>query len=219
MSGVTEGTANTTRRLQSDQITPGSMRRNSVGDHVVSIVPCRPIVTIAALQHSGTKAKFGKKRMLAGVCLLWLSAGSVFAEPRTCHRAICPSLVPIASVAEHKVYGLLISAPKAGCRLVRYRIETEGLELLGRTPALAAGEVAVVRVGNGFQPGSHTMVVTAEGCTKSPGFFRQVTLRKASPDHGWRAAMAAAALANLARITARSGLPLSISDNAPGPDP
>jgi hypothetical protein len=33
--------------------------------------------------------------------------------------------------------------------------------------------------------------------------LRQVTLRKAPPDHGWRAALANATLANLALVTAR----------------
>lgn len=127
------------------------------------------------------------KRMLAGVGLLLLSAGSAFSEPHRCTRATCPNEVRIASVADHKVYGLLLGAPDAGCRRVRYRVETEGRVLLGKTPVLGAGEIAVVRLGNGFHPGSHTLIVTAEGCGSAPRLSRSVTLAKASPDHGWRA--------------------------------
>lgn len=127
------------------------------------------------------------KSVLVGFGLLLLSAGSAFSQPRPCDRAICPKEVRIASVADDKVYGLLLGAPDAGCRRVRYRVETEGRVLLGKTPALAAGDVAVVRLGNGFRPGDHTFIVTAEGCRSAPRLFRSVTLGKASPDHGWRA--------------------------------
>ena len=168
----------------------------------MSIFLFRAVVTKAALQQSWANTKVGMKSFIAGVGLLLLLAGSANPEPQTCDRSICTHLVPIESAADHKVYGLLIGAPEAGCRLVRYRVETEGRVLLGKTPALAAGEVAVVRIGNGFQPGFHTLVVTAEGCTKPLRLCRQVTLRKASPDHGWRAALANAKLANLALATA-----------------
>lgn len=135
------------------------------------------------------------KRMTAGIGLLLLSAGSAFSEPRSCDRPVCPSEVRIASVADYKVYGLLIGAPDAGCGRVRYRVETEGRVLLGKTPALAAGEVEVVRLGNGFRPGAHTLIVTAEGCGRAPGLSRSVTLGKLSPDHGWRAAVLGASSA------------------------
>jgi hypothetical protein len=135
------------------------------------------------------------KRMFAGVGLLLLSAGSAFSEPGSCDRRVCPNEVRIASVADDKVYGLLIGAPDAGCQRVRYRVETEGRVLLGKTPALAAGEVAVVRLGNGFRPGAHTLIVTAEGCGRAPRLSRSVTLGKLSPDHGWRAAVISASSA------------------------
>jgi hypothetical protein len=135
------------------------------------------------------------KRILAGIGLLVLSAGSASPEHRTCDRATCPHEVQLASVADDKVYGLLLGAPEAGCRRVRYRVETTGQVLLGRTPVLAAGEVAVVRIGNGFQTGPHILTVTGEGCSKAPGLSRRVTMRKTSPDHGWRAALVSAALA------------------------
>ena len=71
----------------------------------------------------------------------------IFRTPSAATRSICPNAVRIASIADDKVYGLLLGAPDAGCRRVRYRVETEGRVLLGKTPALAAGEVAVVRIG------------------------------------------------------------------------
>jgi hypothetical protein len=129
------------------------------------------------------------KRMLAGVGLLLLSAIAASAEPRTCGFANCPHEVRIGSVAEGKLYGLLLRAPDAGCRRVRYRIETTDAVLLGKTPVLTAGEVAVVRIGHGFRAGPHTLIVTGEGCGAPPVLSRRVTLKKTSPDHGWRAAL------------------------------
>jgi hypothetical protein len=134
------------------------------------------------------------KRMLAGFGLFVLSAGSAVSEPRTCGHATCRHEVQLASSAEDKVYGLLLGAPDVGCRRVRYRVETTGQALLGKTPVLSAGEVAVVRIGDGFFTGPHTLIVTGEGCGKAPGLSRRVTLRKTSPDHGWRAARVVAAL-------------------------
>jgi hypothetical protein len=164
---------------------------------------CRAVDTQAPLRQSWANTKVGMKSMLAGVGLLLLFAGGAKAEPHSCDRSVCTYTFRIGSVADEKVYGLLISNSETGCRTVRYRVETAGRVLLGKTPALAAGDVAVVRIGSGFQPGAHTLVVTAKGCTKPSPIFRQVTLRKASPDHGWRAALANATLANLMLVTAR----------------
>jgi hypothetical protein len=134
------------------------------------------------------------KHLLAGVGLLPFLAVAAVADPQTCERDGCLRAVPLASVAEEKPYGLLLRAPEAGCRKVRYRVETADARLLGKTPVLTAGEVAVVRIGTGFHAGDHALIVRAEGCGVSPDLFRRVTLRKASPDHGWRAALAMAAL-------------------------
>jgi hypothetical protein len=130
------------------------------------------------------------KRMLAVICLFLLSAGSAHPDPSPCLSKGCALEVRIASVAEAKVYGLLLAAPRTGCRRVRYRVETASLRLLGKTPALRAGEMAVVRIGAGYAEGEHTLFVSAEGCASVPQLSRRVTLRKASPDHGWRAARA-----------------------------
>lgn len=135
------------------------------------------------------------KQMLAGVGLLLLSAGSATSGPGSCSQVACPHIVQMDSAAEDRFYGLLLRAPEAGCRRVRYRVETTGHAFLGKTPVLAAGEVAVVRIGNGFHVGALELVVTGEGCGKAPVLSRRVTLRKTSPDHGWRAALVMAALA------------------------
>ena len=164
----------------------------------MSIFLFRAVVTKATLERSWANTKAGIRSLLVGVKLLLLLAGSATAHPQTWDRAINMNMVRISSIAEDKVYGLLIGAPESGCRLVRYRVETVGRVLLGKTPVLAAGDVAIVRIGNGFRPGTHTLLVTAEGCSKSFQLFRQVTLRKASPDHGWRAARAKSTL-----VTAR----------------
>jgi hypothetical protein len=128
------------------------------------------------------------ERMLAGFGLLTLLAGTAHSGPDTCTIEPCHHVVQFASVAEEKSYGLLLRAPNDGCRRARYRVETTGEALLGKTPALAAGEMAVVRIGRGFHPGVHDIVVIAEGCSKAPDLMRRVTFSKASPDYGWRAA-------------------------------
>jgi hypothetical protein len=133
------------------------------------------------------------KRIIAAIGLVLFPAGGASADHHSCNGTTCPVEVLIASVAEDKVYGLLIGAPKVECARVRYRVETVGLRLLGKTPALAAGEVAVVRIGNGYAPGAHVLLVSAEGCATAPHLSRQVTLRKVSPDHGWRATLVGAA--------------------------
>ena len=136
------------------------------------------------------------KCILAGIGLALLASTSTLADDQGCASVSCPREVRMSSVARDKIYGLLLGAPAAGCRRVRYRVETSGRKLLGRTPALAAGEVAVVRIGNGFSTGPHALIVTAEGCGRPPGLFRRVTLHKSSPDHGWRASRTFAALAD-----------------------
>ena len=130
------------------------------------------------------------RRIVAGFCLLVLSCGSALSDPPRPSRTTNPLAVQMLSAAGEKTYGLLLRAPRAGCRRVRYRIETAGRVLLGKTPVLLAGQLAVVRIGTGFSLGPHVLVVVAEGCKIAPSLLRQVVLHKASPDHGWRAAPA-----------------------------
>ncbi len=126
-----------------------------------------------------------KSAFAAGLALLF--ATPALADPVACRSSICPSLFALASVSDGKSYGILLAAPKTGCRRVRYRVETLSREFLGHTPPLAPGAVAVVRMGMGFSEGVHPLRITAEGCSVAPALTRRVTLRKASPDHGWRA--------------------------------
>lgn len=130
------------------------------------------------------------QRIIAGLCLLVLSCGSALSDPPRPSLATNPLAVQMLSVADQKTYGLLLRAPNSGCRRVRYRVETAGHGLLGKTPVLLAGQLAVVRIGTGFSLGPHVLVVAAEGCGIAPSLLRQVVLHKASPDHGWRAAPA-----------------------------
>lgn len=99
----------------------------------------------------------------------------------------CPTTVSLSSLSEQQSYGLLLAAPETGCRRVRFRVEEAGV-LLGQTPPLGPGELAVVRLGRGFPKGQVRLRIAAIGCDRPPAAMRRVTLAKMSPDHGWRAA-------------------------------
>jgi hypothetical protein len=116
------------------------------------------------------------------------SAPPVLADPLRCARTICPNVFHLTSVSATKSYGLLLGAPEDGCRRVRYRVETGARDFLGHTPPLAPGEVAVVSMGQGFAEGTHALTIAAVGCDQAPALARRVTLKKLSPDHGWRPA-------------------------------
>jgi hypothetical protein len=120
---------------------------------------------------------------------LLLSAFSVGAE--ACPKGGCRQVYPLASVSAGKSYGLLIAAPLTGCTRVRFRVESLARRFLGHTPALAPGEVFVVRIGSGFAEGQTLLRIVAEGCATPPALVRRVTLAKQSPDHGARAGAAA----------------------------
>jgi hypothetical protein len=128
--------------------------------------------------------------LLAGLCLVVSLSAS--AEPLSCLGSACRASYSLTSTSMTRSYALLIVAPESGCRRVRFRIEGEGAVFLGHTPALAPGEVAVVRLGSGFSEGMHPLRIASEGCNARPALTRRVTLRKSSPDHGWRASMVVA---------------------------
>ena len=94
----------------------------------------------------------------------------------------------LTSISEGRSYGLLVVAPIEGCRAVRYLIREKG-RLLGRSPPLAPGELAVVRLGRGFAEGEHRLEIVAAGCSVGNAAVRRVVLAKTSPDHGWRASL------------------------------
>lgn len=127
--------------------------------------------------------------LAAGLALFPLSlAADPIPDVAACADAACPYTFSLRSLSDLGLYGLLIAAPDTGCKRVRFRIESEGGNFLGQTPPLAAGELAVVRFGQRFAEGDHALTIAADGCDTQPSAARQVTLRKTSPDHGWRAA-------------------------------
>jgi hypothetical protein len=115
-----------------------------------------------------------------------LAAPSVSADPQDCAGQGCTALFRLASTSDQRSYGILIAAPDTGCLRVRFRVEGAGRRFLGHTPPLGPGELAVVRMGHGFSPGDHSLVIAAEGCATRPAATRRVSLAKPSPDHGWR---------------------------------
>lgn len=126
-----------------------------------------------------------KSFLLAGFALFLPSC--LLADPSICGTIPCGQVFQLTSLSESRSYGLLLAAPDAGCRRVRYRVETPSDGFLGHTPPLGPGEVAVVRMGRGFSAGPHPLIIAAEGCKFGPSLTRRVTLAKLSPDHGWRA--------------------------------
>jgi hypothetical protein len=123
---------------------------------------------------------------LAGLVLAL--TGPVYSADGSCLTRGCPTAISFASVSDSRSYGLLIAAPDSGCRHVRFRVEGEGAVLLGHTPPLAPGELAVVRMGRGFPAGQNRVTVASLGCDAPPAATRRVVLAKVGPDHGWRAA-------------------------------
>jgi hypothetical protein len=126
-----------------------------------------------------------KPLLLAGLTLVL--CGPVLARDVGCGRTACETSVSFQSISALRSYGLLIAAPDSGCRHVRFRVKT-GETLLGNTPPLAPGELAVVRLGHGFPEGENRVTVASVGCDAPPAATRRVVLAKIAPDHGWRAA-------------------------------
>ena len=120
---------------------------------------------------------------LAGLLL----AAPVPVSSEVCGAKGCPTAVPFASTSGNRSYGLLVAAPETGCHHVRFRIEGAKARLLGQSPPLAPGELAVVRMGRGFPEGQNWVTIASVGCDTPPAAVRRVTLAKAGPDHSWRA--------------------------------
>lgn len=129
-----------------------------------------------------------KAVILTGLALC--VASPIAADRLSCFDGRCSTLYNLSSVSEAKSYGLLLEAPVGECRRVRYSVRNASARVLGHTPPLGPGEVAVVRMGRGFAEGDHELTIAAEGCATQPLTTRRVTLAKASPDHGWRSAKA-----------------------------
>jgi hypothetical protein len=123
--------------------------------------------------------------VLAGLLL----ATPTFADiPSTdCDAKGCPTVVPFASTSDSRSYGLLVAAPDSGCAHVRFRVHGTGARLLGQSPPLAPGELAVVRIGRGFPEGENQVTIASVGCDTPPAAVRRVILANVGPDHSWRA--------------------------------
>jgi hypothetical protein len=123
---------------------------------------------------------------LAGLVLLHFPSLAV-AEPVRCQVGTCDRAFTLQSVSATKSYALLLAAPEAGCRHVRFTVSSVSGGLLGQTTALSPGELGLVRIGRGFAAGPTDLVIAANGCKLPPTMVRRVTLAKTSPDHGARA--------------------------------
>lgn len=99
----------------------------------------------------------------------------------------CSTEVPFASTSDRRSYGLLVAAPDSGCHRVRFRVHGNKARLLGQSPPLAPGELALVRMGRGFPAGENWVTVASVGCDTPPAAVRRVILAKIAPDHSWRA--------------------------------
>jgi hypothetical protein len=124
------------------------------------------------------------------LALAWLALASPTISETygdSCDPRACATEVPFASTSERRSYGLLVAAPDTGCRHVRFRIEDGNARVLGQSPPLAPGELAVVRMGRGFPQGRNLVTIASVGCDQPPAAIRRVILAKAGPDHSWRA--------------------------------
>ncbi len=127
------------------------------------------------------------KVAFALACLALAAPTFSDADSLGCNVAGCATPVPFASTSEGRSYGLLVAAPDAGCRHVRFRVQDDNARFLGQSPPLAPGELAVVRIGHGFPQGRNVVTIASVGCDQPPAAIRRVILAKAGPDHSWRA--------------------------------
>lgn len=128
--------------------------------------------------------------MKIAFALAWLAlATPTFSDTDSdrCDPRACATEVHFASTSEGRNYGLLVAAPDAGCRHVRFRVHGTNARVLGQSPPLAPGELAVVRMGRGFPQGQNWVTIASVGCGKPPSAIRRVILAKVGPDHSWRA--------------------------------
>ncbi len=83
-----------------------------------------------------------------------LLAGMMLARRTRCRRRIVRAAAraarrrSVSAPSRRASYGLLIAAPDSGCRHVRFRVS--GARLLGQTPPLGPGELAVRAPGHGL---------------------------------------------------------------------
>jgi hypothetical protein len=138
-------------------------------------------------------------RFLFGAVLaLGSSCVSAIAQPPACSGSVCRSnIYVLRSVSATHNYAVLVSLPDdAPCDLARFVVSDADHRPLGQTDALAPGEQGRVRIGRGYDTGVHPLRIIVPGCAVRPEDVRAITLGKASPDHGWRAAQIVLAAAD-----------------------
>jgi hypothetical protein len=90
----------------------------------------------------------------------------------------------LTSTSDTASYAVLVMAPETHCAASRVVLSSGGASW--KSPTLAPGELAVVRIGSGFAPGDHAVRMQVLGCDQPAFAARRVILSKHSPDHGWR---------------------------------
>ena len=121
-----------------------------------------------------------KALFLSGFCAAVAVSTAVSAEPQ---KRSATDFVLTAS-SDLRSYGVWVSAPEKGCRVVRYVVASAG-RTLGHSPPLRPGDGALIRIGRGFAMGDHVLDVTGIGCDAPPAEARRVLLGKTAPDHSW----------------------------------
>ncbi|MFN3993420.1 MAG: hypothetical protein ACK4IU_11000 [Tabrizicola flagellatus] len=127
------------------------------------------------------------KRFILTACLALANPAHADTDPRSCTPPGCRTTVLFASTSDSRSYGLLVAAPEAGCDRVRFRIEHDRAGVLGQSPPLAPGELAVIRLGQGFPQGENLVTIASIGCDMPPAEARRVILANSGHDHSWRA--------------------------------
>ncbi|MFN7224339.1 MAG: hypothetical protein ACK4MS_09995 [Paracoccaceae bacterium] len=102
--------------------------------------------------------------------------------------AACPPYAyTLTSASPGRSYGVLVAlAQDAPCEVVRFRVRSDDRPNLGTTPPLVPGQLAVLRLGKGFDAGEHALLIESSGCAVHPSQTRRVILNRLGHDHSWR---------------------------------
>lgn len=126
------------------------------------------------------------KAFLGGgiICALF-SCTMVFADPATMvHNP--NTLLRLSVGSFEKTYAVfIVTNPHSNCPFLRYRVVADGISVLSK--ALRPGQSQMVQLGRGLSPGAYDLQIQSVGCRAVLAQKRLVVMRKASPDHGWRA--------------------------------
>jgi hypothetical protein len=115
---------------------------------------------------------------------LLLALVPVLCSPVLFSPALADTVFLMSSTSEQVRYGLLVMSDE-DC--AQGRVTVQSGDAMWKSATLGPGEIAVVRMGNGFAVGAHALILNASGCIGVVHAARSVVLGKQSPDHGWRA--------------------------------